>query len=61
MTFTAYIERQKNLIKSRHDGDDFTVTEGEGEPQSESQKLFEDLNSLKGLNTLERLSFTRKI
>ncbi|MDE7306930.1 MAG: hypothetical protein K2N33_06025 [Clostridia bacterium] len=60
MTFTAYIERQKNLIKNRHDSDT-DIYERAYDMQSESEKLFDDLDSLKGLNTSERLSFTRKI
>ncbi|MDE6598071.1 MAG: hypothetical protein K2K60_05490 [Clostridia bacterium] len=60
MTFTAYIERQKNLIKSRHDSDT-ELYEGAYDMQSESEKLFDDLDSLKGLNTSERLNFTRKV
>ena len=59
MTFTAYIERQKNLIKSRHDEEElYNLVHDE---KSESEKLFDELNSFKGLNTMERLSFTRKI
>lgn len=60
MTFTAYIERQKNLIKNRRDTD-AKIYECAFDMQSESEKLFDDLDSLKGLNTSERLSFLRKV
>ncbi|MDE6441692.1 MAG: hypothetical protein K2L12_02940 [Clostridia bacterium] len=61
MNFTAYIERQKRLIRNRHEGETFLIHNGETLPLNESEKLFSDLNSLKGLNTLERLKMSKVI
>ena len=59
MTFTAYIERQKSIIRNRHDGEIFLIQQGEAIPFNESEKLLNDLSALKGLNTFERSSCTR--
>ncbi len=56
MNFTAYIERQKSLIRERHEGE-----KGEVIPLSESKKLFAELSKIKGLNTRERLFFRRAV
>ncbi len=61
MTFTAYIERQKNIIRSRHEGETFLVQRGETIPLNESEKLLNDLCGLKGLNKKERQTFRRVI
>lgn len=55
MNFTAYIERQKSLIRSRHEGETFLMHRGEIIPVNDSEKLLKELSSLKGLNTRERL------
>lgn len=59
MTFTAYIERQKRIIRDRHEGETFLITKGEVIALTETDRIFYDLNSLKGLNTNERLSVRR--
>ncbi len=59
MNFTAYIERQKSLIRERHEGELFLMEKGEVIPLSESEKLFAELSKIKGLNTRERLFFRR--
>ncbi len=56
MNFTAYIQRQKNLIRGRHEGETFLLEKGEVIPLSESDKLLCELESLKGLNKRERLN-----
>ena len=61
MNFTAYIERQKNIIRSRHEGETFLVQRGETIPLNESEKLLNDLCELKGLNKKERQTFRRVI
>lgn len=59
MNFTAYIERQKKMIRSRHEGDTFLLQQGEVIPVSESERLYIELCNSKGLNTLER-QFARR-
>ena len=61
MTFTAYIERQKNIIRQRHEGEMFLIEKGEVIPLNQSEKLLNDLSSLKGLNKRERLNISRVI
>ena len=54
MTFTAYIERQKSLIRSRHETE-VDCRFSEGEPvYADTQTLLDELSSFKGLNTAER-------
>lgn len=54
MNFTAYIERQKSLIRSRHDGETYFMEGEECMPVSVTEKILCELSSLKGLNTRER-------
>lgn len=61
MTFTAYVERQKSLIRSRHEGETYLIEKGESIPLSDSEKLLEDLSSFKGLNTNERIIYGRRV
>ncbi|MDE6586478.1 MAG: hypothetical protein K2K80_07355 [Clostridia bacterium] len=61
MNFTAYIERQKGLIRSRHEGDTFLLQKGEVIPVSNSEKLFAELEKSRGLNTLERAAYGRAV
>ena len=61
MNFTAYIERQKSLIRERHEGELFLMEQGEVILLSESEKLFAELSKIKGLNTRERLFFRRAV
>lgn len=60
MNFTAYIERQKNLIRHRHDGETYLIEKGEVTPLSESDKILCELSDLKGLNKRERLNLRRE-
>ena len=60
MTFTAYIERQKNLIRKRHEGETYLVEKGEIISLNDSEKLFCELSAIKGLNKAERLCLCRK-
>ena len=55
MNFTAYIERQKRIIRQRHEGEVFLMHRGEVIPMDDSEKLLKELSDLKGLNTRERL------
>lgn len=54
MNFTAYIERQKSFIRSRHEGEMYFADKGEYMPLSVTEKILNELSSLKGLNTRER-------
>ena len=57
MTFTAYIQRQKNIIRNRHEGETFLLERGEVTRLDESQRLLQNLSRRKGLNTRERMSY----
>lgn len=58
MNFTAYIERQKSIIRDRHEGDVYLIEKGEYIPVTESDKLFVELTKSRGLNTRERAGVT---
>ena len=45
MNFTAYIERQKNLIRSRHEGETFLSQNGEITLVSETERLFSEIKA----------------
>lgn len=55
MTFTAYIQRQKGIIRSRHEGEVHLIKENEAVKLSESEKILKELSAMKGLNTEERM------
>ena len=59
MTFTAYIERQKSIIRNRHEGEVFLIRKEEVIQLNDSEKLLNELSSFKGLNTAERQNFSR--
>lgn len=56
MNFTAYIERQKGLLRSRHTGEISFRRKEECMPLSVTEKILSDLSHMKGLNTAERQS-----
>lgn len=56
MNFIAYIQRQKNIIRLRHKGQTFLIENGELISISDTEKLLSELDSLCGLNVLERIS-----
>lgn len=60
MNFTAYIERQKNLIRRRHEGEVQLLQGGEVVASSRTEILLYELTELKGLNTPERQKFNRE-
>ncbi len=55
MTFSAYIQRQKGIIRSRHEGEVYLTQKGETVKLTESEKIFKELSAMKGLNTKERM------
>lgn len=55
MNFTAYIERQKKIIRTRHEGETYLIEKGEYIPVTETEKLFAELDRSVGLNTKERM------
>ena len=55
MNFTAYIERQKSIIRKKHEGEEFLMHRGEVIPMDEREKLLKELANLGGLNKSERL------
>ena len=61
MNFTAYIERQKALIRNRHEGETFLLQRGEVITVSDNEPLFSELSKSKGLNTRERLFARRAV
>lgn len=56
MNFTAYIQRQVNIIRSRHKGTTFLIENGELILIPNTEKLLSELDSLCGLNVSERIS-----
>ena len=66
MTFTAYIQRQKSLIRSRRAGEqreqrEEVIADCETEKfcGCNTEKLIDDLILLKGLNTAERERYSK--
>ena len=59
MTFAAYIERQKSIIRNRHEGEMFLIRKDEIIQLTESDMLLNELSSFKGLNTDERMAYRK--
>ena len=55
MTFSVYIQRQKSLIRSRHEGEEFLSVCGNTVKLNSADDILKELDSLKGLNTAERM------
>ena len=60
MNFTAYIQRQKTIIRSRHTGETFLISGGEAFPLPDTEKLLSELDAMRGLNKRERTAFARR-
>ena len=54
MTFTAYIQRQKSLIRSRREVEPYSEKSRHIIPEYDTETLFGELSAMKGLNTAER-------
>lgn len=61
MNFTAYIERQKRIIRERHAGETYLTHKGETFTVSESEKLLYELSNSRGLNVRERAAYSRAV
>lgn len=57
MTFSVYIQRQKRLIRQRHEGELFLITGDAVVPVRSSEEILSEMNVLKGLNRRERDGF----
>lgn len=60
MNFAAYIERQKSLIRHRHDGEIYLVRKDETLPLDKCDELLSELDGLRGFNKDERMSYGRE-
>lgn len=60
MNFIAYIQRQKNIIRRRHEEETFLVHKGEIINVTSAESLFERLDSMEGLNKRERAAAYRR-
>lgn len=60
MNYIAYIQRQKNIIRRRHEGETFLLEGDEVIPIPDTEKLFRELDSFKGLNVKERVVNLRR-
>lgn len=61
MSFKAYIQRQKSLIRSRRGEEEREIYVATGiSPDYDSDRLMDELASLKGLNTEERLRYSKQ-
>ena len=55
MNFTAYIERQKSLIRKKHEGEEFLMHRGEVIPMDDSERILQELANLRGFDSREEL------
>jgi hypothetical protein len=60
MTFSAYIQRQKSLIRERHEGEMFFICKDACIPVRSTEEIMREMENLEGLNKNERQSFTIK-
>ena len=60
MNFAAYIERQKSIIRHRHDGEIYLVRKDENVPLDSRAALLNELDGLKGFNKRERMKYGRE-
>jgi hypothetical protein len=54
MTFTAYIERQKWLIRERHEGETFLICKDGCIPIRQTDEILSEMEKLDGLNKRTR-------
>ena len=54
MNFTAYIQKQKNQIRARHEGELFLVSSDGIYPLRPTEEIMREMDGLQGLNVKER-------
>jgi hypothetical protein len=54
MTFSAYIQRQKSLIRERHEGEMFFISKDACIPVRPTEVIMREMENLAGLNKRER-------
>jgi hypothetical protein len=54
MTYFAYIQRQKQLIRERHEGETYLFTQNTVIAVRPTEQIFNELDNLEGLNKAER-------
>jgi hypothetical protein len=59
MTFSAYIQRQKTLIRERHEGELFLIEGNNAIKLRSSDEILQEMENLKGLNKNERSGYER--
>jgi hypothetical protein len=71
MTFIAYVQRQKNLIRDRHTAETYLISGNDvifiddGTPKSDkttprtSEEILDEIDNMRGLNTIERARYSR--
>lgn len=57
MNFNFYIQRQKQLIRERHEGEEFITFNHYSAPLKSSEQVIEEMKNLRGLNAKERELF----
>ncbi|MCD8371974.1 MAG: hypothetical protein LUD27_01585 [Clostridia bacterium] len=57
MTFATYVERQKNIIRERHLGEEHFVIGGQEVPVKTREQLLGEIEGMKGLNKAERCGY----
>ena len=58
MNFFEYVDRQKKLIRARHEGEEYFYFGDDEYRIGDSARLLSELQNLKGLNKKERLKQT---
>jgi hypothetical protein len=57
MTYFSYIQRQKQLIRARHEGETYLFTQNTVIALRPTEQIFEEMDKLEGLNKNERKDF----
>lgn len=54
MTVLTYFERQKERVRTRHDGETYLMSGGEYVQIRDAKEILDEINALDGLNTAQR-------
>ncbi|MCD8040329.1 MAG: hypothetical protein LUD19_00635 [Clostridia bacterium] len=60
MTFVTYAQRQKNIIRERHFGEERFVIGGQEVPVKSREQILRELSEMKGLNKKERTACPKR-